>query len=156
MTNGQSENDQLEAAHSPCKHSVILRNPQDPPFSIDPKSILAVFAVTTLEDRQYLKAAEGSLNNFNRFCQPRLWSAPHPGQIWRICLQRRAGRAAECQWDHSRFGENGHPATFLHRSEYVGDFFQQRPDKIENIGRICIQRRKTRILFPGNDGCIPI
>jgi hypothetical protein len=156
MTNGQSENARPEAAQSPYRHSVVLRNPQDPPFSIDPKSILAVFAVTTLEDRQYLKAAEGSLNDFNRFCQPRLWSAP---------IQAKYGAFACSAAPDGQPNVNGiipalekmgilPPFSIVVNTLVIS--FNNGHTKSKILAGFAFKEEKPRILFPGNDGCIPI
>lgn len=156
MTYNKSGNDRPEASQSSNKHSVVLRNPQDPPFSIDPKSILAVFAVTTLEDRQYLKAAEGSLNDFNRFCQPRLWSAP---------IQAKYGAFACSAAPDGQPNVNGIiPA--LEKMDILPPFsivvntlvvsFNNGQTKSKILAGFAFSEKQTRILFPGNDGCIPI
>lgn len=156
MAYDKSEDNRPEGVQKSYTHTVVLRKPQDPAFSIDPKSILAVFAVTTLEDRQYLKAAEGSLNDFNRFCQPRLWSAP---------IQAKYGAFACSAAPDGQPNVNGIIPT-LEKMGILPPFsivvntlvisFNNGQTKSKILAGFAFKEEKPRILFPGNDGCVPI
>ncbi len=149
------ENTKAGSSQASPKHQVVLRKPEDPLFKIDPATILAVFAVTTLEDRQYLDAAERSINDFNRFCQPRMWSIPIHAKYGAFACSASPDGLPNVNGIIPALEKQGiqPPFSIVVNTLTISFDGGRTPSKV--LAGFAFQEKEPRILLPGNDGCIP-
>jgi len=143
------------SGQTPGKHQVILRKPEEPPFAIDPKAILSVFTVTTLQDRQYLGAAESSINDFNRFCQPRMWSVPIQAKYGAFACGADASGLPDVSAIIPALEKLGIQPPFSIVVNTLTISFTGGRTQSKILAGFAFREAQPRILLPGNDGCIP-
>lgn len=134
---------------------VILRKEGDPPFAIDPHSILAAFIGVTLTDAGHLHAAETIVFNMNRHCQPRLFAVPFTTKIGAFAASADEGGLPDVRSVVPGLQKLGLKSPFSVVINTMVISFDGGVTKSKILAGFAFPDDPPRILFPGNDGCIP-
>jgi hypothetical protein len=145
-----SESDQRRSAPE-----VILRKAGDPPFAIDPQAILSAFVVLTLADVRQVDNASGAVAKLNRYCQPQVWRVSFKAKFGAFACSAAPGGFPDVRAVAPALERMGiqHPFSLVINTMTVS--LDGGASQVKVLAGFAFREHKVRILFPGNDGCVP-
>lgn len=141
--------------NSEASYDVLLRKAGDPLVIINPQSIVTAFVAVTLDDAKHLDSAEKTVANMNRYCQPRLWSVSFTTKFGAFACSPSTGGLPDVRGIAPALERQGITQPFSFVVNTMDVSFDGGKSKSKILAGFAFREKLHRILFPGNDGCIP-
>ncbi len=138
-----------------ASYDVILRKADDPLVIIDPQSIVAAFVAVTLADAGHLEAAEKTVAQMNKFCQPRLWSVSFTTKFGAFACSASTDGLPDVKAIVPALERQGITQPFSLVVNTMDVSFDGGTTKSKVLAGFAFRESLHRFLFPGNDACIP-
>ncbi len=150
-----NKNGNPSANNSEGHYDVVLRKTDEPPIVVNPESIVAAFVAVTLADVKFLKTAENSVANMNKYCQPRLWSVRFTAKFGAFACSADERGLPDVRGIAPALVKLGITQPFSLVINTMEVSFDGGKTKSKILAGFAFREKSHRILFPGNDGCIP-
>jgi len=152
---GNHESGSQPKGNSATSREVFMRTAGDPPVVIDPHSITAAFVALTLEDARHLDKAEKAIADLNRHCQPRLWSVPFTTKFGAFACSAAEGGLPDVRGVAPALEKQGLILPFSLVVNTMTVSLDGGRTKAKILVGFAFRDKTPRVLFPGNDGCVP-